>query len=312
MASGDVSTGAAVVAADAAAGPTISEMPNDGTDGSGTSGNTTAAKTRSGTPAAADGGLQQLYLSRGQLAADIQAAEAARSGTSRLAGGGVPNLTALPAEDPLLSEARSQVRSAASDLQTLRIDLADDNPEVVAARERLKEAQARLRLQSKAMQKGQTSDEVQLNAMRAKYAAVTKQISAAEKDFKTGRRYGALLEQQRNDALLKLEVYKTAASQYAVLTMQTVAGGNLMDVIDEGRVPVSGKPGAGVLAAVSIGLMLFILNLWLSIEYLVRMRRKSRQLLMAGRAAQQREAQALEAQELETQQLEAQNGIAPR
>jgi len=241
--------------------------------------------------------LQQLYMARGQLAAQIREAEAAQQGTSRLAAGRISDLTALPAEDPLLAEARSQVRRAAADLQNLRIDLADDNPDVVAARERLGEAQARLRLQSQALQRGQTSETVQLNALRAKYNAVTRQIGAAERNFKTGRRFGAEVEQQRNDMLLHLEVYKTAATQYAALSMQTMAGGSLMDVIDEGRVPSSGKPGPALLAAISVGVVLFALNLWLSIEYLVRMRQRP------GRRP---------AAELHAQKLEAQNGIVPR
>ncbi len=312
MAAGEVSPGAAVVATGSAAGATVRQSLGD----------PPAAKTAAGTPDTSGSSLQQLYLSRGQLAAEIQAAEAERSGTSRLAAGQISALTALPAEDPLLAEARSQVRRAAAELQNLRIDLADDNPDVVAARERLKEAQARLRLQSRALQRGQTSEAVQLGALQAKYAAVTRQIGAAERDFKTGRRFGAEVEQQRNDMLLNLEVYKTAATQYAILSMQTVAGGSLMDVIDEGRVPASGKPGLGTLAAISIGVVLFALNLWLSFEYLVRVRQNSRRQLTTGREAQKLEAQKLEAQKLEAQKLEAQkleaqkleaqNGIVPR
>jgi len=292
LAAADVPPGAAASAAAEAAPMTT---------GSEASGDAAAPKMAGGTGAAdaagRGGSLQQLYLSRGQLAAEIQAAEAERSGTARLAAGRTSDLTALPAEDPLLAEARSQVRRAAADLQTLRIDLADDNPDVVAARRRLGEAQARLRLQSQAVQRGQTSATVQLGALEAKYTAVTRQIGAAERDAKTGRRFGAEVEQRRNDVLLHLEVYKTAATQYAILSMQTVAGGSLMDVIDEGRVPASGKPGVGVLAAISIGGVLFALNLWLSLEYLVRARRKARRRPATGHDAQN---------------LEAQNGIVPR
>jgi len=292
LAASDVPPGAAASAASEAAplmtGPTAS-------------GDGATPKTAGGTGAAdaagRGGSLQQLYLSRGQLAAEIQAAEAERSGTSRLAAGRMSALTALPAEDPLLAEARSQVRRAAADLQTLRIDLADDNPDVVAARRRLGEAQTRLRLQSHAVQRGQTSASVQIGALKAKYAAVTHQIGAAERDAKTGRRFGAQVEQQRDDVLLHLEVYKTAATQFAILSMQTVAGGSLMDVIDEGRVPASGKPGVGTLAAISVGATLFALNLWLCLEYLVRVRRKGRRQPTTGQDAQN---------------LEAQNGIVPR
>jgi len=138
---------------------------------------------------------------------------------------------------------------------------------------------------------------VQIGALKAKYAAVTHQIGAAERDAKTGRRFGAQVEQRRNDVLLHLEVYKTAATQYAILSMQTVAGGSLMDVIDEGRVPASGKPGVGTLAAISVGATLFTLNLWLCLEYLVRVRRKGRRQPTTGQDAQN---------------LEAQNGTMPR
>lgn len=253
----------------------------------GASGDSGATKGAAAPPDTSGGGLQQLYMSRGQLAAQIQEAEAAQSGTSRLASGRITDLTALPAEDPLLSEARSQVRRAAADLQNLRITLSDDNPDVVTARRRLDEAQSRLKLQSTALQSGQTSQTVQINALRAKYAIISQQIGAAERNFKTGRRFGAALEQQRNDMLLNLEVYKTAATQFETLSMQTVAGGNLMDVIDEGRVPASGKPGTLILAIISLCAALFALNLWLSVEYLVQARRKSRRLLANSWEARQ-------------------------
>ena len=288
-----------LAAADAPPGVAIAA---EATPGAGDMGEGAGPKAAGGADAAGRGGsLQQLYMSRGQLAAEIQAAQAERSGASRLASGPVSDLSALPAEDPLLAEARSQVRRASADLETLRIDLADDNPDVVAARRRLAEAQARLLLQSRAVQHGQTSASVQLGALEAKYAAVTQQIGAAERDFKTGRRFGAEVEQQRNDVLLHLEVYKTAATQYAILSMQTVAGGSLMDVVDEGRVPTSGKPGVGVLAAVSVGAVLFLLNLWLCLEYLVRVRRQPRRGLLAGP-----EVHTLGARP------EAQNGTVPR
>ena len=268
----------------------------------GDAGDGTPLKAAGGADAAGRGGsLQQLYISRGQLAAEIQAAQAERSGASRLAAGPVSDLSALPAEDPLLAEARAQVRRASADLETLRIDLADDNPDVVAARRRLGEAQARLLLQSRAVQSGRTSASVQLGALQAKYAAVTQQIGAAEHDFKAGRRFGAEVERQRNDVLLHLEVYKTAATQYAILSMQTVAGGSLMDVVDEGRVPVAGKPGVGVLAGVSVGAVLFLLNLWLCFEYLVCARRQP-----------PRRAPKLDALKLDAHKADAQNGAVPR
>lgn len=298
LASADISPGAAASAAEAAPAAT----------GAGISGNAASSKPMGGADAAGRGGsLQQLYLSRGQLAAEIQAAKAERSGTSRLAAGPVSDLTALPAEDPLLAEARAQARRAAAELETLRIDLADDNPDVVAARKRLEEAQARLRLQSRAVQRGQTSATVQLDALEAKYAAVTQQIGAAERDFKTGRRFGAALEQRRNDVLLHLEVYKTAATQYAILSMQTVAGGSLMDVVDAGRAPTAGKPGAGLLAGISVGAVFFALNLWLFLEYLVRARQKARRRLTA-----RQDAPKVDAPKVDTTRADAQNGVAPR
>ena len=220
------------------------------------------------------------------------------------------DLSALPAEDPLLAEARAQVRRADAELQTLRIDLADDNPDVVAARHRLDEAGARLLLQSRAVQHGQTSESVQIEALRAKLAAVSRQIGAAEREFNAGRRFGAEAEQRRNDVLLHLEVYKTAATQYAILSMQTVAGGSLMDVVDEGRVPAVGKPGVGLLAGISAGAALFALNLWLCLEYLVRVRRSARRQLLAGHETPKLEMKS-EARP-EAQKAEAQNGTVPR
>lgn len=226
--------------------------------------------------ATAAGEMQALYLSKGQLEAEIKALEAARRATSNLVGGREENLTALPGEDPLLSEARRQVRSARTHLQNLRIDLAEENPDVVAAKERLRSAEARLTEESRSIQSGRTSDTIRLDALRAKYDSVTQQIAEVERNFQVGRRVMTDLQKRQNDVALRLEVLKTTAAQYATLSVQTVAGDSLAEVIDEAQVPETGGPGLVSLTAISFLLVLLFVTAWVVVEYVARSRRETR------------------------------------
>ena len=53
-------------------------------------------------------------------------------------------LPPLPGEDPLLAGARAEERRADEELQTLRIQFEAEHPQVIAAQEKLKIAQARV------------------------------------------------------------------------------------------------------------------------------------------------------------------------
>lgn len=215
--------------------------------------------------------LEELYLRRGELLAEIRGAEAARAATVGLLSRSASSLAALPDEDPLLAESRRQVRLAQEKVNTLRIDLADENPEVVAAREQLRVAQNRLENERRtALRQGNSSGRTALDVLKAKLDTTTRQIAAAERGFHAGRQAATTWEQLQGEVALRLEVLKATASQYAALSVQTVAGDGLMEVIDAPQAARRGTPGLMVLGAASLFGVLLLLGVWIGAEYLYR------------------------------------------
>lgn len=218
--------------------------------------------------AAAGSELQALYLEKGRLEVEMRAGDTTRAATARVVAGDLDALIALPGEDPLLAETRREVRVAASALENLRIDLSEENPEVVTARERLRRAENRLRRETQALRSGNTSDTIRQEALQTRYAALDRQIAAAERRFSRGRNAQTALEERRNEVMLRLEVLKTVAAQQATLSVQIVAGDSRMDVIDPAQVPAAaGAPAAGALIGASLFATLFVFLAALVIEY---------------------------------------------
>jgi hypothetical protein len=232
----------------------------------------------------ATGQLLALYQAQSRLEVELRSAEAEQAATNRLVNTDLGSLTAIPDEDPLLTEARHATNAAETDLKNLRVSLAETNPEVVAARERLRIAQDHLRQVQSAVLQGRSSESVQLEALRARYAEVKNQISDAEKTFRVGRTASTDLELLRNQVALYLGVLETTASQRAVLILQTVSGQNRLTVVDRAIPPRFGKPGLAMIAAISLFLTVFVLQLWVILEYLRRWYREPVPVLTFGGA----------------------------
>lgn len=236
----------------------------------------TQASLHPGTGGAAEAmsQLSALYAAKSRLETEIAAGNALRQGTAALASGSTQSLTALPGEDPLLQDARRQVTQATTQLQTLRIALSDDNPDVVASRRRLQIAQARLRSESKALEQGRTSDSVRQQSLEAQYLTVLRQIATAERNNVIGRATTLEIEKQSNEMMLRLEVLKAAATQSASLSIQRGAGNNLMDIVDVPQFPKSGKPGVLVLIVICFFVALFLVQAALVLEYALQLYRR--------------------------------------
>lgn len=220
----------------------------------------------SASPLTAAGELQTLYLSQAQLEGDIRAAQVSREGAADLVARETRTAT-LPGEDPLLADARKELRVARSALQNLRIELSEEHPEVVAGRERVRLAQARLQTEGRSVQQGKTSETVRLDALRARRETIKQQIADAEKQYKLGRVVETTLQKLQNDVGIRLEVWKASATQYASLKMQTVAGDSLMTVVDEASLPDRGRPGVLILGAGNLFVTLVLLSVWMLWEY---------------------------------------------
>ncbi|MDX1932705.1 MAG: hypothetical protein SFU56_08890 [Capsulimonadales bacterium] len=196
--------------------------------------------------------LAALYRTRAELEVSLRSAEEQLRGQTRLARETASGAHLLPAEDPLLGDARLQVRQAERALAELRVTLADSNPQVEVARRNLEAARRRLREEQSAFTSDRTSAAVDIAALRTKYDAVLRQIARAEKDFNLSRDYSTEMLRRRNEIDIRLEVLKSAASQFALLNVTSVAGDGLMDVVDVATLPDRGRPGLLLLGAASV------------------------------------------------------------
>jgi hypothetical protein len=104
--------------------------------------------------------------------------------------------------------------------------------------------------------------------LKAKYDVTARQIAEAERGFRTNRRAATTGEQLQSEVALRLEVLKATASQYAALSVQTVAGDGLIELIDAPQAARAGTPGLMTLGAASLFGVLFLLGLWIGGEYL--------------------------------------------
>jgi uncharacterized protein involved in exopolysaccharide biosynthesis len=218
-------------------------------------------------PDAVSAQLQALFIDQSQLDSEIQAMRAAQSATVKIVDSPAQAVASLPGEDPLLMQARAEVRADQTNLQNLRVTLSDDNPDVVAAKERLQIAQDKLAAQGRSIAQGKTTQSIQLDALQAKYADVQNQITALESQIKTHSAGEIALANQRNEVLLSLEVLKATATEYATLSVTKMAGNNLMDVVDAPQAPDFAQPGIALFAAMSFFLTLFALQAWIAFEY---------------------------------------------
>ncbi len=238
---------------------------------------TTFVRKGGGAAGAGADTLQTLYLSRGQMEADIRAGEAAQAATKNLVGASDPAaLASLPGEDPLLSEARQAVRAAQTELDRLRVDLADTHPDVVQARARLHLASQQLARQAGALRSGQTTSGVNLAALRARRALVVRQIGAAESALHAAVSQSADRDVLRDRVGLQLETLKELSAQAAVLGLQSVSGKNRLSVVDAAQTPRFGRPGLLFFAAAGLLSTLLLLAGALAAEYVLHVARAAR------------------------------------
>ncbi len=240
---------------------------SSGTDkGSGAGGDKNSASA-----AAAGGELGGLYRERASLEQDIQTREATRTARTAMLDNQLQSLSTLPGEDPLLTGARAEERRADEELQSLKIQFEAEHPQVIAAQERLRIAQARVRKEVDGLKNGLTSDRAaymaELTGLRSRLDKVQSQIALAEGQAQTGREQTAQLEKLRNEAQLRLEVLKATSTQVATLRVQTASSQSRILVIDRARVAEFSQPGLTLITLFSLFASLAALLFWLIVEY---------------------------------------------
>jgi uncharacterized protein involved in exopolysaccharide biosynthesis len=220
--------------------------------------------------------LQDLYTARATLESEIQASDATQRTADRLQADQLKNLNALPSEDPLLTQARAAVNSAKTEVEALRLQFGKEHPRVIIAQDKVDIAQRKLREQTRAVLKGQTTQKVQaqarLDALRTKYDTVVRQISDAEDKAQIGREFQSEFERRRNEVMLRLEVLKAASAQSATLSLQMVSATKRLNVVDTARPARKASPGLILSGAISAFFALVFVGLLATVDYLRALR----------------------------------------
>lgn len=217
------------------------------------------------------GELLTLYQGLAQVEADIRALEAAHAAENRLVAGQLRNLSSLPAEDELLTDARNQVNQARQRLESLQIQLGPDSPRVVAAREQLRLAEKELQRQIEGIRQKRTTEEViaesTLARLRARRAAIMAQINEAESRLPLRRELSVEFQRLQYEIQVRLEARKATESEAAKLRLNAVSAQNLMTVVDYAIPPDSGSPGILMQAVISLALVLAGMGVWIVVAY---------------------------------------------
>jgi uncharacterized protein involved in exopolysaccharide biosynthesis len=222
-------------------------------------------------PQAVDEELLQLYTARANLEAEIQSAEAGLRLSEQLRARQLEDLSRLPSEDPLLMAARADADRWRAEVNRLRIQFGPGYPDLRVAQEQLRQAEERLQKQSRSVREQLTSQSVEakvnLDALKAKYDVVVKQIRDVEKRSKLSREAATQYELLQNQVLLALDVLKTTATQYATLSLQTLSAKSQVALVDRAFPPLKGNPGFAKPVIVSFLLIVTFLAMWIGVDY---------------------------------------------
>lgn len=185
--------------------------------------------------------LIKLYDSLSAVKTDIQAAEAAQATRNKMLAAQLNDLGQLPAEDPLLTDARDRVSRENATLQNLLISYSPENPRVRAARERLRQAKAQLQKQVEGFRKRLTSEQVQATAtmerLRATRENLLNQIADAERRLRIRRELAGELDRLQREFDVTLEKRKAAEVETTRLQLSTVSGLSRITVVDPALPP---------------------------------------------------------------------------
>jgi uncharacterized protein involved in exopolysaccharide biosynthesis len=256
-----------------------------GPSATGGSTGSTGSSTTSSDASVAISQFSALHVKKAQLEAQIKSLDTSISATHNLLNRSMRDLTGMPTEDPLLTEARDQVNKADTALKGLEAAYGDENPQVRRAKERLNIAEKQLHTQVQAILQGHSSDQIKRAALQAEYDTVVRQVSQADREFQFARTTGTQNFKLQNEVGISLEVLKATATHYAELKLSSISAQNRMTVVDEGRRPDIGFPGILVVTLFSVFLAPAAIFVWAAAEYVLLMLKAS--ALFGGEAAVQ-------------------------
>ncbi len=199
-------------------------------------------------------GLGGLYTALSQVQTELRAAQAVRSAGQQLVGSQLRDLSNIPTDDPLLSDARSRVTADQSAYSTASRLYGPDNPLVVSTQARLNVDQAELSRQKEGVKRRLTTPDVrsteQITGLTARQATLTRQISQAERRLGVSRRLSGEAGRLSAEVGIQLDVLKATLSEAAKIRLDNAASLNRMTVVDAAVPPKNGEPGLAKLAAI--------------------------------------------------------------
>ena len=231
------------------------------------------ASGQSGTDTGGAGdALIPLYAALGQVQADLRADQAARQTRDALTGLQIQNLSSVPADDSLLTTARTQVTDDQSVYETAIRLYGSENPAVIRAQTRLEVDKKQLARQIQGVKRRLTtpnlrSDE-QIQSLYAKQSALIGQIAQAGRRLGVKRELSGEFARLQTEVTIRLAVLSTTMTEAAKVRLENASAMSRMSIIDTAIPPKSGSPGlvplsAGCLALVIAAFLISVVRAYL-------------------------------------------------
>ena len=235
----------------------------------GSGGSASSLASRRGSEISAMGSqLASLLLRQSDMKTKLAAARKTRDVVTRMLTD-PDSLEVMPDEDPLLTKSREQYNRSKTELADLRITYGEQYPAVLAAKDRLANAERDLYDKRASILRGNTTQRATLEAMEAEYAEIQKEIKAAEKNAQASRDSSVDLEQLRAEVMMHQQARGTLFTKLVEMRSQMVAGQNRMNIIDLAEPPRWAKTGVAQGIMVSLIGAIFFAFAWLVIEYFI-------------------------------------------
>ena len=204
--------------------------------------------------------LLPLYAALGQVQAELRSDQAARQTRDALTGQQIRNLADIPADDPLLATARSQVTNDQAAYETAIRLYGSENPVVIRAQTQLEVDKAQLARQIQGVKRRLTtpnlrSDE-QIQSLYAKQSALQGQIAQAGKRLGVKRALSGEFARLQTEVAIQLAVLNSTMTGAARVRLENASSASRMSIIDTAIPPKSGEPGMLRLALACLGLVI--------------------------------------------------------
>ena len=217
-------------------------------------------------------GLGGLYDALNQVQAQLRSTQAVQAAGRQLVGNQLRDLGSVPADDPLLADARSRVTQDQSAYDTASKLYGPENPVVIQAQTRLNVDQAELARQIQGVKQSLTTPDVrsveEIQGLTARQAVLERQIAQAERHLGISRNLSSEAGRLQAEVGIQLDVLKTTLSEAAKIRLDNASSLNRMTVIDTAIPPKSGEPGLSKLAAICLLLAALAFIVSVIAEYL--------------------------------------------